>query len=820
MTTTARQLESRIGALRGSLRRLLALHGMSWVVGVTLPLIVAAGFADWLFHLDAVIRAVLLAAVIGTILFLVYLRVLRPLFVRFADLDIAMRIEERWPGLNDRLASTIQFLRLDAGDDRYGSSALRDATVRQAIEETSGINFREVIEPRPVVRALGLAAGALALAVLVVLAAPVSSRIAMRRLILPFGGLEWPQQTHLVLDDANTTLKLARGDSFTLSVKVRPGDKVPEAAHATYRFADGAETIEPLRTLDGGVFHGRIESVNQPFHFTVAAGDDANSVRDVAVRVVPPPGLKALTIRMVSPPYTGLPIQTLAPGLTQLRALEGTRLELEAEASKPLAQARLRIGEDTAGGELAFDSTRTRFKTAIPVKGSFTFWFGLLDTEGFRNRDEVRYDVRGFRDEAPRVVIEEPKTDRDIPADATVPVRIVLDDDFGLHSSRLIYRVATGDSEPQNEVAIPLWSAPDQSPAPAASTVVKHQELAHEWQLAPLKLPVGTVITYYADARDLDTIKGPNIGKSRELRLRIVSKEDAARQIDDAHREFREEVARVLTMQKQAITPVQNADRTLSQTDRLPQPQRDDLNNASMIQRQVGSRFTNRDEGLAARIRRMLDDLRNFKIANPDAQKQMEEMLAQRRHGSRPESRSRGAGPHPCNQEPREARPGERERPPVPRLPTPGANHPDRPDRTTTGTKASFQERRNAKPASKNDETKPASKNDETKPGRCQDRRRSQPQERRSIEEPTSAQSKGQAVPPSRSKSESPRKSKGGAESSPRRAPGPSSRRGTTDNGQRSNGQRTDQRRSHPRGSGRGQDESESDRRRASEDAR
>ena len=81
-------------------------------------------------------------------------------------------------------------------------------------------------------------------------------------------------------------------------------------------------------------------------------------------------------------------------------------------------------------------------------------------------------------------------------------------------------------------------------------------------------------------------------------------------------------------MQKQAITPVQNADRTLSQTDRLPQPQRDDLNNASMIQRQVGSRFTNRDEGLAARIRRMLDDLRNFKIANPDAQKQMEEMLA------------------------------------------------------------------------------------------------------------------------------------------------------------------------------------------------
>ena len=58
---TARQLESRIGALRGSLRRLLALHGLCWVLGLIVPLVIVAGFADWLFHLDSVIRAVLLA---------------------------------------------------------------------------------------------------------------------------------------------------------------------------------------------------------------------------------------------------------------------------------------------------------------------------------------------------------------------------------------------------------------------------------------------------------------------------------------------------------------------------------------------------------------------------------------------------------------------------------------------------------------------------------------------------------------------------------------------------------------------------------------
>ncbi len=87
------------------------------------------------------------------------------------------------------------------------------------------------------------------------------------------------------------------------------------------------------------------------------------------MRVVPPPTLKALTVRVVSPPYTGLPAQTLAPGLTQLRALEGTRLELDAEASKPLASAELRIGEEPAGTAVAFDAVADPLQDGDPRQG-------------------------------------------------------------------------------------------------------------------------------------------------------------------------------------------------------------------------------------------------------------------------------------------------------------------------------------------------------------------------------------------------------------------------------------------------------------------
>jgi hypothetical protein len=190
-----------------------------------------------------------------------------------------------------------------------------------------------------------------------------------------------------------------------------------------------------------------------------------------------------------------------------------------------------------------------------------------------------------------------------------------------------MYKVATGDSEPHEAVAIPLWSAPGEQSSVAGPTFVKHKEIEHVWKLETLKLTVGSIITFYADARDFDSIKGPNLGKSREIRLRVVSNEDVARQFDDARRELREEIARILTMQRQAITPVEEAGRTLERTNRLPRPQRENLNNAGLIQRQVGSRMNNRDDGLEQKLRHLLDDLRNFKIANPDAEQQMQDML-------------------------------------------------------------------------------------------------------------------------------------------------------------------------------------------------
>src|SRR6478736_3760770 len=105
-------LHARIASLRGRVRRLLALHGLSLVVAGLAVFTLLAGLADWSIGLVREVRVALLVAMAALGGYLMLRYVIAPLVVRFRDLDIALKIEKRWPGLNDRLASTIQFLDL------------------------------------------------------------------------------------------------------------------------------------------------------------------------------------------------------------------------------------------------------------------------------------------------------------------------------------------------------------------------------------------------------------------------------------------------------------------------------------------------------------------------------------------------------------------------------------------------------------------------------------------------------------------------------------------------------------------------------------
>src|SRR5262245_36860525 len=121
MSTTARplaeggDLRQRLSALRRRLRFVASFRGAAWLVTVVLITLTWAGLLDWRVHLPALVRAFVLTGLLAAVGVVVYRLLFRPLSEPTDDLSLALRVEERYPALNDALASTVQFLERQKG---------------------------------------------------------------------------------------------------------------------------------------------------------------------------------------------------------------------------------------------------------------------------------------------------------------------------------------------------------------------------------------------------------------------------------------------------------------------------------------------------------------------------------------------------------------------------------------------------------------------------------------------------------------------------------------------------------------------------------
>src|SRR5947209_2454703 len=103
-------LLKRLAALRRKVRILDGWLGVCSLAALVLGVGVCVGIADYYVHLPSLVRAACLVGMLvgGGAIF--YRYVVRPFSRSCDDLNLALRIEEMFPDLNDCLASTVQFL--------------------------------------------------------------------------------------------------------------------------------------------------------------------------------------------------------------------------------------------------------------------------------------------------------------------------------------------------------------------------------------------------------------------------------------------------------------------------------------------------------------------------------------------------------------------------------------------------------------------------------------------------------------------------------------------------------------------------------------
>src|SRR5438094_6443433 len=172
-------LQLRLAGVRRQLRFVVSFRGGCWLLAAVLIMLALAGALDWRLNFPGLVRAILLAVILGAIAGIGFRHLFAPLLAHTDDLTLALRIEERYPVLNDSLASTVEFLQAPADAERTGSRQLREHAVKRGLRQAADCEFTKIVDRRGMSAAGFSLAAACALATALLVLFPVPAETAL-----------------------------------------------------------------------------------------------------------------------------------------------------------------------------------------------------------------------------------------------------------------------------------------------------------------------------------------------------------------------------------------------------------------------------------------------------------------------------------------------------------------------------------------------------------------------------------------------------------------------------------------------------------------
>lgn len=371
-------------------------------------------------------------------------------------------------------------------------------------------------------RGSGILATLAVVLTLLVLASPQRAGRAWAGLGVPLRVLAAPVYPPLVVTPG--TVEVPRGSDVEVRLEA-PGRLT---AQLSWQAAGDVTTRETLQLTDG-VAVKRFPALSATVEYGVATPDGAAAG---PYRLVPvdPLFVSDLTVEVAYPPHTGLLPEEYRGTIPPLAVPVGTRLLVEGQASRALAEAALLDSAGTA--VLTMTLSDARFDGAWrPVRGGRFAW-RFLDDDGAEAafRPEP-IELTLLPDSAPSVSIPVPGRDTILSLSLKQPLIMEARDDYGLRRLELVAYRVTALGETQE----PVTQGLDLGGSRAA--LARPMLDVSQWGLLP-----GEEVRYFA--RAVDNAPGAQTSVSREYVLRMPSageiRRDAEQQLDDVAQRLEE----------------------------------------------------------------------------------------------------------------------------------------------------------------------------------------------------------------------------------------------------------------------------------------
>jgi len=374
-----------------------------------------------------------------------------PLF-RSRSLDsVAAQVDRAHPSLQERCQTTTEFALCQDQPEIRGSEGMIRKVAQEAAALSGTVVPAAVVSKHSLVCAgkfFGAAAAALALFFLVDFP---RAKVLCERFLEPGTDI-----TLTRLQSKTGDLVVGKGENVTLEFTA--SGKAPASAKLFLHPAAGRDEIVVLdkdakeSTAAASKFVYTANSVTASFDYSARSGDGQTAL--YRVTVLERPALAQVQFRIEAPAYSQLPVVNEKSLPRQVRALEGSKLEISFLPDQDLASLELKFSDGALQRLERSADHSYRFHTVL--SNSFAFEPVLTNLRHLDNQSRPDCQILVYQDQPPTVNIISPSGEITARPDDKIQIEFEARDDFGLARADLVVSVTGEDGSNSPPVTIPI----------------------------------------------------------------------------------------------------------------------------------------------------------------------------------------------------------------------------------------------------------------------------------------------------------------------------------------------------------------------------
>ncbi|NIR70437.1 hypothetical protein GWO43_03805 [candidate division KSB1 bacterium] len=485
-------LVNRINKVCRRWKTAILLKGGAKVLIVAITAFLIAFALDSLVELSHPVRFALLGILIAVTLTAIVLEIVRPLLKVPNHSQLARYIEEKHPDLEDRLVSAVE---LGGGENVRISPQILEKLLEDTRFRVEPLNLSKTIRTKGAVLWSSFATVTAFLLGLFILSNLDLFSLKSGRIFAPWNIPEISFIPKLNVTPGNT--RVPRGS--TQEIRAELSGFEAEAVNIYFSGDDSSWSkleMDPTETKDMFLFN--FLDLQAQTKYYVKADDRLSDIYTISVYDAPQ--IKRVDLTYDYPEYTGLKKKREANS-GDVWAPQGTTVKVVAVADKPLTQAAINLKGDKELRTVI--SSDTVVVASFKVTQDSYYRIHVTDTDGLTNEPAPEYYVHALPDQPPILSIDWPGRDIKATMVEEVPIKVHVQDDYGLKALKLLYTV-NGDAEKQVALHDQRVSQSE------SSSLEEFQEFEADnlFYLEDLDVQPGDFLTYHAQAIDNSEASG------------------------------------------------------------------------------------------------------------------------------------------------------------------------------------------------------------------------------------------------------------------------------------------------------------------------